>query len=128
MQSLQVFFMLTTLIPPATEPVSLAEAKLALRVDHAAEDDFISGLLRAARETVEALCGLALITRRVRETRDCWSLDEIGAQKLAVRPISAIQAVRVSGVALDPATYAADAERLAFKSLPPSPSEAFAGI
>ena len=42
---------------PAAEPVSLAEAKLAARVDDAAFDSLIPGLLTAARQAAEHLTG-----------------------------------------------------------------------
>ena len=43
-----------------SEPVTPAEAKLFLRVEHEAEDELIEMLLQAARERVEAATGLTL--------------------------------------------------------------------
>lgn len=54
---------LTLITPPAREPVSVTEAKLHLRVDHSQEDDYIAGLITAAREHVEDFCNRSLLTQ-----------------------------------------------------------------
>lgn len=56
------------LTPPATEPVSVAEAKLHCRVDQSDEDALFARLIETARSTVESLTGLALLNQRVRQS------------------------------------------------------------
>lgn len=48
---------------PAIEPVTLAEAKLACRVDIADDDALITAFITAARETVELIARRALINQ-----------------------------------------------------------------
>ena len=57
-------------VAPEAEPVTLSEAKQPLRIDHDSEDALLEGLLRAAREEVEASCGLALVAQSWRLTLD----------------------------------------------------------
>jgi len=47
---------------PATEPLTTAEAKAHLRVEHNDEDSLIDGYTKAARELVEARTGVQLVT------------------------------------------------------------------
>jgi uncharacterized phiE125 gp8 family phage protein len=66
---------LTLLTPPAAEPVSLAEAKLRLRISDDAHDAAVSLWTRAARERVERETGRALLSQTWLERRDGWTGD-----------------------------------------------------
>jgi uncharacterized phiE125 gp8 family phage protein len=57
---------------PAIEPLTLAEAKSFLRVEHSADDDLIGALIKAARSEVESATRRALITQGWRIALDCW--------------------------------------------------------
>lgn len=59
-------------VEPVGEPVTLAEVKENLRLTHASEDEFISGLIRAARMEVEILTGTALLEQEWRLVLDDW--------------------------------------------------------
>lgn len=53
----------TTTSDPSVEPISLAEAKIDLKVDNTDEDELINILRQAARETVEQHTNRSLITQ-----------------------------------------------------------------
>lgn len=97
---------------PASEPVSLAEAKAQLRVVHADDDQLIATLVTAARRVVEARTGLSLIAQDWLCLRDGWPED--GAIDLPVAPVMAVEEIGVLGeddakAVIDPAHYILDA-------------------
>ncbi len=81
------------LTPPALEPVSLADARLFLRVDHHDDDDVIAALIAAARVQVEAQTRRALIEQTWRLVRDVW--PAAGRLPILPVPLIAVTAIRV---------------------------------
>lgn len=79
-------------LPPATTPVTLTEAKQTLLVDHTADDALITQLIEAATREVETLTARSLVT----QTRE-MVLDEWPAASLILLehpPVSAITSIR----------------------------------
>ncbi len=62
----------TLMTAPAIEPLTLAEAKEHLKIDHADEDNYITGLISAARRFSEGYTRLALIEQTYKWTLDRW--------------------------------------------------------
>lgn len=56
----------TVIVPPVSEPLTLADAKAHLRVLHDAEDAVIGGCIAAARAAAEAMTGRAIIRQTLR--------------------------------------------------------------
>ena len=77
-----------------TAPVSLAEAKLFLRVEHAVEDGLIQTLIDAARAKVEGEVGLSLTSTspaplRLASLMLTLRAYERGDAELAIQPVEA---------------------------------------
>ncbi|WP_340583942.1 head-tail connector protein [Brucella pseudintermedia] len=79
-------------VAPATMPVSLAEAKAHLRVDHDDQDDLISAQIRAATAYLDGYAGIlgqALITQTWRQDFDRFA-DRL---TLPLAPVTAIDSI-----------------------------------
>jgi uncharacterized phiE125 gp8 family phage protein len=82
--------LLTRVAAPASEPVSLTEAKLYLRVDHANDDTLISDLIIAARMTAEGWLKRSLITQSWKLAYDDYICEEVD---LPIGPVNTITSV-----------------------------------
>jgi uncharacterized phiE125 gp8 family phage protein len=131
------FMSLILTTPPATEPVSLAEAKAHVRVTHADDDVYISTLIVSARRRVEARTGLRLITQGWSQFMDCWPHG--GVVDLQLNPVASVSDVITYGdtdtpATIDPAHYFLDATsnppRVVFRSgrFPANPGRRAKGI
>lgn len=92
---------LAIVTPPASEPLTLAEAKAHLRIDHADQDGRINGLIRAAREYVERHTGRQLMQAEWNVTFDrfpCSSAEELRLPLWPVQSISSIKYLDAAGV------------------------------
>ena len=117
---------LVIVTPPAEEPVSLAEAKLHLRVDLADDDALIMALISAARQAAETITGRQIVTARWKLVLDCFPGPNLmGASdgrsfslpghaillpKCPVQSITSIQYLDMAGIlqTLASNTYTAD--------------------
>ena len=81
------------LLPPAVEPVTLAEMKAHLRLDTNDEDTLLAALIRTAREHLEAETGLCLIVRPLRLYLDDWPEGKV--IQIARGPVQTVEAITV---------------------------------
>jgi len=119
---------------PAIEPVSFAEAKAYLRVEHDDDDDVIAALIAAARLYVEAQTRRALITQSWRLSLDGW--PQTGRLDVRPAPLQTLDAARVYDAlsttqAVDVAAFVVDTAGSALIFAPwalPQPARIAAGI
>lgn len=79
-------------VEPAAEPMTLAEAKLWLKVTQAITDDEISSLLRTVREEGELQTGRSWLTKTLVLRLRCWPSD--GELELPVPPLLSVSSVK----------------------------------
>ncbi len=87
--------------PPASEPVTVADAKAHLRIDGSEEDVLIASLLLTSRLHIETALSLALVTQSWTLKLDCWPPGR--DVELPLSPLRSVDEVRIkdaSGVAV----------------------------
>lgn len=95
---------------PSVEPITLAEAKLHLRVDHSTDDDLITELIQTAREEAEKVLGRSLITQTWERRLDAFPASEIQLGWPPVQSITSVIYVDGDGteITLDAEDYTLD--------------------
>jgi uncharacterized phiE125 gp8 family phage protein len=98
---------------PASEPVSLAEAKAYLRVDAEDEDALIGSLVAAARAFAESHTGRAFVTQSWRLWCDAWPARVLVLPKAPLIAVTSIAVHDRSGAAttLSSDVYIVDSAR-----------------
>lgn len=89
--------LLTLATPPAIEPVSLADAKLYLRVDASAEDSLISSLITAARQAAERHTRRSFITQTWKLAFDDYAPEETPLPHGPVQSVSSVKSITRGG-------------------------------
>jgi uncharacterized phiE125 gp8 family phage protein len=116
------------LTPPAGEPITLEQAKSALRVDHDEDDAWLQSLITAARQRIEHEANRLFLRQSVESLRDgfyCGARVSAGTLLLLPGIVSTVAALEVlqdgSYVAVDPALYDVDTARVPARVVPVSP-------
>jgi len=98
------------IVPPVLEPISLAEAKQHLRVEHSEEDALISALISVARHKIETLGHLALLTQTLELTLDDFPESSwLSIPSPPLQSVSSFQYTDSSGSVTAFADYVIDA-------------------
>lgn len=97
---------------PAVEPVTLAEAKLHLRVepDQTDEDTLIGDLIVAARQHIELVTGRAFVTQTWQYVLDAFPSDEIRLPRPPLQSVTSVKYKLEDGTdeTLDSGQYVVD--------------------
>lgn len=102
---------LALITAPATEPVSLTEAKAQCKVEHSTDDALLAILIQGARESAEQLTRRALITQTWEQRLDEFPSLGIELPMPSVLSIVSVKYTDVDGAeqTIDSANYALDA-------------------
>ncbi len=84
--------------PPASEPVTLAEAKLHCKEDSSANDALLAIYIAAAREAAEHITGRKLVTQTLEMALDAFPSAEILLPVAPVQSVSSVKYINAEGV------------------------------
>ena len=107
-------FGLKIVAQPASEPVTVAEAKARLRITIDDEDSDLAALITQARELCEAACGRAFVTQSLLFTADDFPRGVVDAIRLPRAPLQSVTSIKYYDLTgtqqtLDPSLYFVDA-------------------
>lgn len=108
-------YALSLVTPPASEPVSLTEAKAHLRLEITADDAYVGGLISAARAAIETRYSRQMVTATYTATFDGFP-GEGEPICLPLSPLRSVTSIEYEDTAgdtqtLDPADYVVVAGR-----------------
>ncbi|HSH72348.1 MAG TPA: head-tail connector protein [Methylophilaceae bacterium] len=90
--------MIIVITPPASEPVTLAEAKLHCKADSGDDDSLISIYITAARAAAEHRIGRALVTQTLELVLDSFPGNEIELPHVPVASITSVKYLDSDGI------------------------------
>lgn len=114
-------YRLETVSAPAAEPLSLAEARLFLRLDGTEENTLVDRLIVTVREAAEQYLRRSLITRTLAVSFDGYVPDAVPLPMGPVAAVTGVTLISRSGesAALTEAAYRLDvAGRVVFSTIP----------
>lgn len=101
---------------PTVEPVSLAEAKFHMRIDHTTEDVYIQGLISAARQELENITRRAFISQTWDLYLDAFPAGDV--MELPLPPLISVTSIKYYDTAGVESTFASASYQLDTASAP----------
>jgi uncharacterized phiE125 gp8 family phage protein len=106
----------TVTVAPASEPITLAQAKEQVRViDDTSQDDLLNAYVVAARTHVEAVTGTKLVSQTVAMRAECWG----DLERLPIGPVQSISSITYVDTAGDTQTLATSVYEARLEGLNP---------
>jgi len=113
---------LDKVIAPASEPLTLAETKLSLRVDGSEEDGYIVSLIKAARGAAEEYLRRSLVTQSWQLQFDNYVCEQVALPKGPVQSVTSVKIIAQdwSETTVSSSSYYLNAgkEQLIFRAAP----------